>query len=329
MLSVEPDPAAPQIPVSIVIPNYNRQDLVGETIRSALDQGPEFEVIVVDDGSPDDSWSVIQGFGDRIRAVRQENSGLGETRNVGLRMARGRFVRFLDCDDRMPPGSLRAQLAEAERLPPRHIAVGDAASIDENGHPVPPQGYGFAGQAPAGPLDRATVLRYIVNAWLPLFPAEALRETGGFATDMNGLEDHELAMRLLRAGYRFERVPVTVCEVREHSGYRMSRNIGVAGYRRLQNLYGRLWQDFESDWSGKLTPEERGALGQLVWTVARDAVRFGFVAEARDLFELAQRIGGSRARTGRLPVRLAYRLLPPLAAERLFMAAKKLARRSG
>ncbi len=314
--------------VSIVIPNYNRQDLVGETIESALGQGPEFEVIVIDDGSPDDSWSVIQGFGDRIRAKRQENAGLGETRNVGMRMARGRFIRFLDCDDRMPPGSLRAHLAHAERLPPRHIAVGDAASIDENGAPLPPQGYGFAGQAPAGPLDRATLLRYIVNAWLPLFPAAALRAVGGFAADMNGLEDHELAMRLMRAGYRFDRVPVVVCEVREHQGYRMSRNIGAAGYRRLHLLFTRLWQGFESDWPGKLTPEERGALGRLVWTVARDAIRFGFAAEARDLFDLAQRIGGSRARMGRLPVRLAYALMPPVAAERLFMAAKKLSGRA-
>jgi glycosyltransferase involved in cell wall biosynthesis len=316
--------AAPS--VSIIIPNYNRQDLVGETIESALAQGPEFEVIVIDDGSPDDSWSVIEGFGDRIRASRQENAGLGATRNVGLGMARGRFVRFLDCDDRMPPGSLRAQLAHAEGLPPRHIAVGDAASIDENGAPLPPQGYGFGGQAPAGPLDRATVLRYIVNAWLPLFPADALREVGGFASDMNGIEDHELAMRLLRAGYRFERVPLIVCEVREHKGYRMSRNIGAAGYQRLHRLYSRLWQGFE-EWPGTLTAEERGALGQLIWTAGRDAIRLGFAAEARDLFALAHRIGGRRARMGKLPVRIAYNLLPPLAAERLFIAAKKLAGR--
>jgi glycosyltransferase involved in cell wall biosynthesis len=313
--------AAPS--VSIIIPNYNRQDLVGETIESALAQGQEFEVIVIDDGSSDDSWSVIEGFGDRIRAKRQENAGLGATRNVGLEMARGRFVRFLDCDDRMPPGSLRAQLAYAERLPPRHIAVGDAASIDENGGPLPPQGYGFTGQAPTGPLDRATVLRYIVNAWLPLFPADALREVGGFATDMNGIEDHELAMRLLRAGYQLERVPLVVCEVREHSGYRMSRNIGAAGYRRLHLLYSRLWQGFE-EWPGTLTAEERGALGQLIWTAARDAIRLGFTAEAHDLFALAQRIGGRRARMGKLPVRLAYNLLPPGAAERLFIAAKKV-----
>jgi hypothetical protein len=108
----------------------------------------------------------------------------------------------------------------------------------------------------------------------------------------------------------------------------MSRNIGTAGYRRLYVMYSRLWQGFE-DWPGSLTAEEKGALGQLVWTAARDAIRLGFAAEAGDLFGLADRIGGRRARMGKLPVRLAYTLMPPLAAERLFMAVKKLGGRAG
>lgn len=320
-------PAAPI--VSIVIPNYNRQDLVGETIESALAQGDEFEVIVIDDGSPDDSWSVIEGFGDRIRSARQKNAGLSATRNAGLELARGRYVRFLDCDDRMPPGSLRAQLAEAERLPARHIAVGDAASIDENGTRIPMAfGYGYADHVPPGPIARATVLRYIMNAWLPLFPTDALRALGGFDEQVIQIEDHELATRFVRAGYQFVRVPIEVCEVREHSGYRMSRNIGAAGYQLLHRMYSRLWQGFEEDKSVSLTAEERGGLGQLVWTAARDAIRLGFAAEAGDLFDLAYRIGGARARMGKLPVRLVYRLLPPLTAERLFIAAKKMAGRA-
>lgn len=323
---VSPDSTHPC--VSIIIPSYNRQDLVGETIESALAQGPDFEVIVIDDGSPDDSWSVIQSFGNRIRSKRQVNAGLSATRNAGLKLALGRYVRFLDCDDRMPAGSLRGQLDLAERLPPLHVAVGDAASIDGFGDPIPSEiRYGYGDCAPPGPIERATVLRHIMNAWLPLFPTAALRSVGGFDENVIQIEDHELAMRLLRAGYRFVRVPIAVCEVREHSGYRMSRNIGAAGYQRLHRMYLHLWRGFETEWPGELTAEERGALGKLVWTAARDAARSGFSAEGRQLFHLARQIGGRRSEFGRLPARLAYRLLPPSSVERLLNAAKKLAGR--
>lgn len=326
-----PDPSPPDgadVPVSIIIPNHNRRDLVGEAIESALEQGPEFEVIVVDDGSSDDSWPIIQSFGARLRAFRQENAGAGAARNAALRIARGRYVRFLDSDDRMPPHSLRAQLGSAERLPPLQVAVGDAASIDAQGKLFESGiGYGYAASAPPGPIPRATVLRNVMSVCLPLFPAEALRALGGFDPSVAISEDHELAIRLLRAGYRFVRLPIVVCEVREHGGERLSRNLGAEGFRRLESTYSRLWGALEADGAQDLTTEERGALGQLVWTLARDAVRSGFPEEARRLFGLAGRIGGRRARTGRLPARLAYRLLPPVSAEHLLNGVKKLAGR--
>ena len=310
---------------SVVIPSYNRQALIAETIASALDQGPEFEVIVVDDGSPDDSWSVIESFGEKIHAIRQENRGLSAARNTGLGVARGGFVRFLDCDDRMPPASVRAQLEQARLLPPLHIAVGDAVSIDEQGRRIPCFGYGYSGHAPPGLLARSTVLRYIMNAWLPLFPAAALRQLGGFDTNVVLLEDHDVAARLLRAGFQFVRVPVEVCEVREHGGDRMSRNFGASHYRTLYLMFSRLWQGFESDRGFVLDREERGAFGQLIWNAARDSARAGFYPEARSLFDLAATIGGRNARMGKLPVQLLYQILPPLFAERLSMAVKKIA----
>lgn len=323
-----PPPDGADVPVSIIVPNYNRRNLVGEAIESALEQGPEFEVIVVDDGSTDDSWRAIQAFGARIRAFRQENAGAGAARNAALKLARGRYVRFLDSDDRMPPHSLRAQLDSAERLPPLHIAVGDAASIDARGTIFESGiGYGYAASAPPGPLPRSTVLRHVMSVCLPLFPTQALRTLGGFDESVAISEDHELAIRLLRAGYCFVRLPVVVCEVREHGGDRLSRNLGSEGYRRLESTYSSLWSALEADARQDLTREERGALGQLVWTLARDAVRSGFAEEARRLFDLAGRIGGRRARTGRLPARLAYRLLPPVSAEHLLNRVKTLAGR--
>jgi glycosyltransferase involved in cell wall biosynthesis len=112
--------------VSIVIDNYNYGRFVGAAIRSALAQSyPKVEVLVVDDGSTDDSRSVIAGFGDRIRAVFQENRGQSAAFDTGFFAARGDIVFFLDSDDalhpeaaaevvkRMAPGVSKVQFALA------------------------------------------------------------------------------------------------------------------------------------------------------------------------------------------------------------------------
>ncbi|HXG81007.1 MAG TPA: glycosyltransferase, partial [Sphingomicrobium sp.] len=72
---------------SIVIPCFNRERFIGEAIDSALRQGPDVEVVVVDDGSTDGSWPVIESFGGRIRSARTANRGPGAARNTGVSLA--------------------------------------------------------------------------------------------------------------------------------------------------------------------------------------------------------------------------------------------------
>jgi Glycosyl transferase family 2 len=86
--------------VSILICSYNYARFVGQTIDSALRQTwPRVEVVVVDDGSTDDSWSVISAFGDRIKAVRQTNGGQGAAYNTCFAHSSGEWLVYLDCDD--------------------------------------------------------------------------------------------------------------------------------------------------------------------------------------------------------------------------------------
>ncbi len=100
--------------VSILICSYNYERFVGETIASALAQSwPHTEVIVVDDGSTDGSWSVIQSFGDRIKAHRQPNGGQGAAYNQCLALSRGDWVIFLDCDDLLDSDCLQRCMAQA------------------------------------------------------------------------------------------------------------------------------------------------------------------------------------------------------------------------
>ncbi len=100
--------------VSVVIPTYNRAHVLGRALKSVLAQTfDDFEVLVVDDGSTDDTEDLVTAFGDsRIRYLAQsENRGVGAARNRGLREARGEFVAFLDSDDEWHPKKLDRQIA--------------------------------------------------------------------------------------------------------------------------------------------------------------------------------------------------------------------------
>jgi glycosyltransferase involved in cell wall biosynthesis len=104
--------------LSVVIPAYNSARFIGEAIESVLAQGhPEIELLVVDDGSTDDTADVVARHGKPVKLVRQQNSGAAVARNTGMRVARGRYVAFLDADDLWLPGKIDAQLAHLEQHP--------------------------------------------------------------------------------------------------------------------------------------------------------------------------------------------------------------------
>jgi glycosyltransferase involved in cell wall biosynthesis len=99
--------------VSVIIPNYNYGRFLREAIDSVLNQTVRpHEVIVVDDGSVDNSHEVLESYGDRIITIRQQNQGVGVARNSGAKLATGEFLAFLDADDYWAPEKLEKQLAK-------------------------------------------------------------------------------------------------------------------------------------------------------------------------------------------------------------------------
>jgi glycosyltransferase involved in cell wall biosynthesis len=105
--------------VSVVIPTYNRALMLKEAIQSVLDQTySDYEIIVVDDGSTDNTREVVNGFSDkRIIYVFQENRGRSNARNRGISLAQGRYVAFLDADDLFLPTKLEKQVFFMENNP--------------------------------------------------------------------------------------------------------------------------------------------------------------------------------------------------------------------
>jgi len=119
---------------SVVIPSYNYALLVGEAIRSVQDQTvDDLEIIVIDDGSTDDTPEVLGAIDDpRLIVRRVPNGGVAAARNIALEMARGEFIAFLDADDRWRPTKLERQLALFESEPEVGLVFTDFARFDED-----------------------------------------------------------------------------------------------------------------------------------------------------------------------------------------------------
>jgi glycosyltransferase involved in cell wall biosynthesis len=183
--------------VSVVIPTYNYGHYVTEAVESALAQTyPAVEVIVIDDGSTDDTRQRLAPFGEGIRYVYQENQGLSAARNTGIREARGRFVAFLDSDDRFHPRKLELQMEAFARGPELGL-VGTVSLSDE------PLTWGDTPPSPQT-LIALTLDDLVIGSPFPpssaLARAECFAAVGTFDTALRSAEDRDLWIRI---GTRF------------------------------------------------------------------------------------------------------------------------------
>ena len=117
--------------VSVIIPTYNRAHCIGDAINSVLRQSfQDFEFIVVDDGSTDDTSDVLGTYGNRITLIRQANAGVSSARHTGVRAARGEWVAFLDSDDTWDTDKLKTQIEDVQKNPEAVAHIMDAAFTD-------------------------------------------------------------------------------------------------------------------------------------------------------------------------------------------------------
>jgi glycosyltransferase involved in cell wall biosynthesis len=192
--------------VSAIIPTYNRGYTVGRAVESILKQTYEnIEVIVVDDGSTDDTQEKLKEYGDRIRVLYQRNSGPGPARNRGIEASRGEIIAFLDSDDVWLPTKLARQVSLFQRAPtyvpcclcnsiPSAAGHGEASLFDINLlKPTCDEGLWLN-------VTDVLATRFVLFCQLVAIRREALESTGYFDESLRFMEDYDLALRLSLEG---------------------------------------------------------------------------------------------------------------------------------
>lgn len=185
--------------VSVVVPAYNAERWIGETLESILGQTlPPAEVIVIDDGSVDGTAGVVRGFGTRVQYTRQENAGASAARNHGIALARGEYIAFLDADDLWLPEKLEKQLTLLERKPELKWVYSDSF-IFADGCPEATTRVGHHLKLRSGNIFEALLLGDFIASPTPLIHREVFARLGVFLIQPPRLvyaEDWEMWLRI-------------------------------------------------------------------------------------------------------------------------------------
>jgi glycosyltransferase involved in cell wall biosynthesis len=221
--------------VSVVIPNYNREALVGDTISNLLAQTlPPWEIIVVDDGSTDKSVEVIRSFGTKVKLIQQPNQGTGTARNAGLKIATGEFVQFQDSDDLYSKNKLEAQAKLLEQSG-ADIAFSPWVKLRIEGRSVSFENHVLQQKMPPA---RLSLPCWWLRGWSTVFQSllfrrSFLKQVGWYRTDLLPSEDTEFFFRLLTSSPRvaFSAQPVTLYRV--HSVNKITQDEGTSKAHRI------------------------------------------------------------------------------------------------
>lgn len=222
--------------VSVIIPAYNCETYIAETISSVLNQTyTDFELIVVDDGSTDRTASIVSGFGPTVRLIRQANASVCNARNHGLRESKGQFICFMDHDDFWFPGKLDRQLQAFQQHPEAGAVYTEMlywCQNAEDGSFPPPESldlsiyeddinYEMSGWIYTKLLQDSVMLTSTV-----MFRAEVFSQCGDFDESLPYSEDWDLFLRVSRK-YSFIslRRPTTLYRQHALQGNRTLRDI--------------------------------------------------------------------------------------------------------
>ena len=205
--------------VSIIIPSYNSGRFLRRSLESALAQTyKNIEIIVIDDGSTDDTAEIAQRFGNRVRYHHQENKGLSRARNTALNLAQGSYIQFLDADDTIDSRKVEIQYHFLNEHPDVDVVYSDYEVVDSNGSEIPgeAQRLTLGGFSESYDLFDAFLRAGVFVPHCPLSRTNAIRDQGGFDDNSRCFEDWDLWLRMLLGGSRFQYLPGTTAKYYKH-----------------------------------------------------------------------------------------------------------------
>ena len=186
--------------ISVIIPTYNRSRLIRRCIDSVLHQTfQDFEIIVVDDGSTDNTKEILSAYGNSIRYFFQHNWGPSRARNAGIDQARGDYITFLDSDDFFQKTNLGKKILSLEDKPSMGWTYSDCQYIDENGEYINrgSQRHKYANRKVSGKIfEELLYKRNFIATDTVMIKKSVLEDVGRFDEKICSLEDYDLWLRV-------------------------------------------------------------------------------------------------------------------------------------
>lgn len=193
--------------ISVVIPVFNGQNTIKETVESVLCQTfQDYELIIINDGSTDSTVEVILSISDpRIKLFNYPNAGLSASRNRGVTHAKGEYISFIDADDLWTPDKLEKQLNKLQENPQAVLAYSWTDYINESSK------FLYSGShitANGNVYEKLLLTNFLENGSNPLIRRQVLTEVGGFDESLSAAEDWDMWLKLA-IRYEFAAVPST------------------------------------------------------------------------------------------------------------------------
>lgn len=269
--------------VSVIIPCYNAASYLAECIESVLNQNyPSLEVILVDDGSTDDSV-VIAGNYKEVKVLKQANSGACAARNLGLKHSQGKYIKFLDADDFLDSNCIEIQVAQAETLGDEFIVYGNFSILRGSSSKLV--------KTDIGPENQTAKLLFTdLLTSTPLHHVYMLKKIGGFDERFKSGQEWNLHVRLAANGYVFYHINHNIYFYRVHQSEDRISN------QRKKYILSTFAHEIEKV---TMTAKSVGVLkndhlsgyfAKKYWWLGRKALREGLLEFAEKCFLLAQNI---------------------------------------
>ena len=279
--------------VSVIIPSYNAARYLADAVDSVLNQSfRDLEVLIIDDGSTDDTESVARRYGTLVRYIRQENSGVAVARNRGIEATGGRYVAFLDADDTWLPLKLESQLKALVANPGYGACYSAFTVVSSDLAPL----YVSRDKRQAGTLEDLLLRGNVIGSICTVLCERSLFETaGGFDPSLSQCADWDMWVRLA-AITEFLYLDFPLATYRQH-GTNMSRDAALLERDSLRVLEKGFAMPGLAD---SLRMRRRAALGRNYMVLAgtyfharcyRDFVRCASRAVALDFRQIRRLIG--------------------------------------